>query len=229
MDEEKSPDLIALNDELLEKPKEEKEAKRNTKEALIERILNLAEENNLELTFSNTKLKRMSKKELGILLNQMTAEVLQQQMADSVGAKGTSDKAIGIATLRMMHDMMAMACENGLNQCLPPYGYQVDGFCETLKEPTVSQCVDECLEEIARESDILQYIESPYARLGIPWCGALASTVRPVNIANNQRNVRAAHMGSATARRPQTVQRGVSRRPQARKIDRAATPTTLHE
>ena len=88
MEEEKSPDLIALNDELLEKPKEEKEAKRNTKEALIERILNLAEENNLELTFSNTKLKRMSKKELGILLNQMTAEVLQQQMADSVGGKG---------------------------------------------------------------------------------------------------------------------------------------------
>ena len=114
--------------------------------------------------------------------------------------------------------MLAMACENGMNQCLPAYGYQVDGFCETLKDPTVSQCVDECLEEIARESDILQYIESPYARLGIAWAGALASTVRPLrrreNLGNNQRNtknVRTTHMGPATARRPQTVQRGAGR------------------
>ena len=222
MEEEKAPDLAALNDALLEQPKEDRpEPKRNTKESLIERILSLTEEHHLELTFSNTKLKRMSKKELGQLLGQLSEEVVRQQMANAVGSKGTSEKAIGIATLRMCHDMLAMACENGMNQCLPAYGYQVDGFCETLKDPTVSQCVDECLEEIARESDILQYIESPYARLGIAWAGALASTVRPLrrreNLGNNQRNtknVRTTHMGPATARRPQTVQRGAGRRPE---------------
>ena len=224
MEDEKAsqPNLIQLNNELLEQPKEERaEPKRNTKESLIDRILSTAEENNLELTFSNTKLKRMSKKELGQLLGQLTEEVVRQQMAQSVNSKGTSEKAIGLATLRMCHDMLAMAAENGMNQCLPSYGYQVDGFCETLKEPTVSQCVDECLEEIARDSDILQYIESPYARLGIAWAGALAATVRPVrrqqflpHEKGKLNHVRFANMGPPKARGPQTVQRGAGRRPE---------------
>ena len=56
----------------------------------------------------------------------------------------------------MCHDMLAMATENGLNQCLPAYGYQVDGFCASLQHPTVSKCVDECLTEIAATSDVLR-------------------------------------------------------------------------
>ena len=93
MEEEKAPDLAALNDALLEQPKEDRaEPKRNTKESLIERILSITEENHLELTFSNTKLKRMSKKELGQLLGQLT-----EQMAQAVGAKGSSARS-GCAT-----------------------------------------------------------------------------------------------------------------------------------
>ena len=232
-DDEKSPanDFKKLNDELLAPPKTENaEPKRNTKEALIERILNTAEENDLELTFSNTKLKRMSKAQLGKLLSELTAEVVKKDMANAVGAKGTSEKAIGIATLRMCHDMLAMATENGLNTCLPKYGYQVNGFCDSLQHPTVSKCVDECLEEIAATSDVLQYIESPYARLAIAWGGALASTVRPYRRQQNlgpyqKTNVRFANMGPPTANRPQTVQHRPSRRPEAGKVNSAARPT----
>ena len=55
-------DLSSLNDELLRKePEKNKESKRNTKEYIIDRIIAIAEENNLELKASNTKLKRMSK------------------------------------------------------------------------------------------------------------------------------------------------------------------------
>ena len=121
--EAKNKEFKHLNDELLESPKPEStEVKRNTKDALIDRILNCAEQNDMELTFSNTKLKRMSKDKLGKLLGELTEEVVKRDMARAVGSKGTSEKAIGIATLRMCHDMLAMATENGLNQCLPSTG-----------------------------------------------------------------------------------------------------------
>ena len=229
--EAKLKEFKHLNDELLEPPKPEStEVKRNTKDALIDRILAVAEQNDMELTFSNTKLKRMSKDKLGKLLGELTAEVVKRDMARAVGSKGTSEKAIGIATLRMCHDMLAMATENGLNQCLPKYGYQVEGFCSSLQHPTVSKCVDECLEEIAATSDVLQYIESPYARLAIAWGGALASTVRPLcnqqNLPRYQRNVRPTNMESTAPNRAQTVQHRPGRRPQARQEHRPARPTT---
>jgi hypothetical protein len=67
----------------------------------------------------------------------------------------------------MVHDMMAMAAEAGINTVLPSYGYEVNGFAQNLQHPSVSKCVDECLVEIAQTTDVLEYIESPYARLGI--------------------------------------------------------------
>ncbi len=230
-EEKKTKEFKKLNTELLEPPKPEStEAKRNTKDALIDRILQVAEQNDMELTFSNTKLRRMSKDKLGKLLGELTEEVVKRDMANAVGSKGTSDKAIGIATLRMCHDMIAMATENGLNQCLPAYGYQVEGFCESLQHPTVSKCVDECLEEIAATSDVLQYIESPYARLAIAWGGALATTVRPYrhqqNLPRYQRNVRSTSMGSSASHRPQTVRGGLGRGKEAREVNRPARPPT---
>ena len=232
-EEKNTKEFEKLNTELLEPPKvDNPESKRNTKEHLIDRILNMAEQNDMELTFSNTKLKRMTKDKLGKLLGELTEELVKRDMANAVGSKGTSERAIGIATLRMCHDMLAMATENGLNQCLPPYGYQVNGFCESLQHPTVSKCVDECLEEIAATSDVLQYIESPYARLAIAWGGALASTVRPYrrqqNLPNYQRNVRSTNMGPQPPHRAQAVRGGLSRRPEAGKVDRPARPPTPH-
>ena len=174
----------------------------------------------------------MNKDKLGKFLGELTEEVVRRDMARAVGSKGTSEKAIGIATLRMCHDMLAMATENGLNQCLPAYGYQVDGFCESLQHPTVSKCVDECLEEIANTSDVLQYIESPYARLAIAWGGALAGTVRPLRQQQNlpqykkRGNVRSSNVGPTALNRTQAVQHSASRRPQARKEHRPARSPT---
>ena len=69
---EKNPEpknIKKFNDELLkkERPTEEK-PKRNSKEFLIERIFQVADENELELNVSSTKLKRMSKEKLQELL-----------------------------------------------------------------------------------------------------------------------------------------------------------------
>lgn len=178
--EEKTQTIRKMNDELLKKdaPPDEK-PKRNSKEFLIGRIVQLADENDLELTMSTTKLKRMTKDKLQALLGEMCEEAVKTQMAEAVGApSGGSESVIALATLRMIHDLVANSVEKGANSILPRYGYRIEGFAEALKEPTTRECVDDCLKEIAAESDVLQYVQSPYARLAICWSGGLMRAVR---------------------------------------------------
>ena len=128
----------------------------------------MADENDLELTMSTTKLKRMTKEKLQALLGEMCEEAVKTQMAEAVGARsGSPDSVIALATLRMIHDLMANSVEEGATGFLPRYGYRLEGFAAALMEPTTSACVDDCLKEIAAESDVLQYIQSPYARLAM--------------------------------------------------------------
>ncbi len=207
-------EIKLLNDELLqEDEKVAEEPKRNTKEWLVEKILILADENDLELSISNTKLRRMSKEKLQKLLGELGEKVVKQGMAQSVGASGTSDAAIGLATLRMVHDLCASATESGLNTMLPDYGYKVEGFAESLKSPVVSEAVDDCLREIAATTDVLQYIQSPYARLALAWSGAMVGCVRRYNCPPS---INAKKMGSREAHKAQTLQPRTGRRPQAR-------------
>ena len=75
MEDEKLPDaqVAVLNDELLAPPPKDasEPAKRGTKAALIEKILEVADRNDLELTVSNTQLKRMNKQALQKLLGEL--------------------------------------------------------------------------------------------------------------------------------------------------------------
>ena len=229
---ENSEDIQKLNEELLKKPRQnpDEPPKRNTKEALIDLITQIADENNLEITVSNTKLKRMSKPALQKLLGEMLNDCMKKQMAESVKAPGTSDNVIALATLRMMHDMCVMGVEKGLNGYLPRYGYQVDGFSESMKNPMVSKCVDDCLKEIAAESDVLQYIESPYARLGIAWSTALFTCIRRAPPANNYpRNYNNNYGAPRMESRPNTQQNPVrpraDGRSQARQVNSNGGPS----
>ena len=99
MEEEKRPPSASkkmglMNDELLRPVQKTEETKRNTKEFLIDRILSVAEENNLELSISNSKLKRMSKERLQKMLGEMLEEVVKSEMAAAVGAKSGDDSVI---------------------------------------------------------------------------------------------------------------------------------------
>ena len=77
--------IPAFNEELLDSkgPNDEKneEPKRNTKESLVEKILAVCDEHHLELTVSNTKLKRMSKTALQKLLAELVEDLMKKQMA----------------------------------------------------------------------------------------------------------------------------------------------------
>ena len=172
-----------LNNELLNagSPKKKDESvKRNSKTALIEKIVQVSEKYNLELEYSDTKLKRMNKDKLAKVLAEVIEESVKIDMCKQVGCEpGASPKVLGLAALRMMHDICATGFEKGAQQVLPQYGYDIEGFSDTLKEPMVSQAIDQCLTEIAAESpEILQYFESPYARLALSWSGALLTCVK---------------------------------------------------
>jgi hypothetical protein len=89
----------------------------------------------------------------------------------------------------MLHDLVANGVERGLNTYLPPYGYTVEGFTKTMKTPITSQCINDCLKEIAAESDVLGYIKSPYARLAIAWGGSIVGNLRRVPVNNININI----------------------------------------
>ena len=206
------PNIQKMNDDLLKKDRvPDEKPKRNSKEFLIEKIFSVADENNLELNISATKLKRMSKEKLQVLLGELCEEAVKEQMAEAVGAKSGNESVIALATLRMVHDLLANSVAQGLNVFLPKYGYELQGFSQSLKEKPTSECVDDCLKEIAAESEILQYVQSPYARLAIAWSGGIMYALRraaPKNkFANNKKH--------ATFMGPQPSHQKNSLRPRA--------------
>ena len=169
-----------LNDALLAAPEEQQEPRRGTKDALISKIVRLHEEQNVPLEVSNTKLKRMSKKELAGLLGSMLQKAATSQMARQVGVDpdNATEGTIALGALRMVHDLAANATERIGDPLLKGYGYTIKGFKNALTDPTVREATDACLAEIAQDSDVLAYIESPWSRLGLAWLGAAMSVAR---------------------------------------------------
>ena len=182
-----------LNNELLkstsdDEKKEEKPKKRNSKEELIDKIITVAEHNNIPIPHSDTKLKRMTKQQLTELLADLIEKAMRDEMARQVGAKpGATDSVIALGALRMVHDICAKGTEKCFNMFLPQYGYEVDGFADSLKEPSVREATDACLVEIAQDTDVLQYVQSPWARLAIAWGGALVTSVQAKKVRYYQR------------------------------------------
>ena len=176
--------LQILNDDLIaaakpESPKKPSTPKRNTKDELVERIIKVAEEGGVPLQESDTKLRRMNKSDLRKKLAEVTSAAVRNQMCESVKAKpGSCDSALGLAALRMMHDLVAYSTEKGANMFLPKYGYEMSGFVECLKDDTVREATDAAILEIANDSELMGYVDSPYIRLLIAWSGAMIKSIK---------------------------------------------------
>ena len=219
-----------LREELLSaavpsEPVEKEPPKKNTKQALLEKILEVSERDGLPLEYTNSKLKRMSKRELAQVLADLIEEGMRRKMAQKVGCDPDSDnRTIALGALRMVHDICAMGVEKAGNSFLEPRGYEIEGFSESLKEPQVSHVIDGCLEEIANENqEILEYVQSPYARLGIAWAGALAFSVRK----KQKDNV--AVLGPRPTRGEDSVRGRLRRRAPAREIHHHVPPSEVNE
>ena len=148
-DNTQKEDEAELREELLEACEPEvtvpKETKRNSKQALIDKIIEVSEKENIPLEHSNTKLKRMNKRELADLLGSMIEIGMKRKMAQQVGCDRDADsRTIALGALRMLHDCCAMGLQSAGNAFLEPRGFEIDGFSEALKEPSVSHCIDGC-------------------------------------------------------------------------------------
>lgn len=178
-----------LNNELLKKEAPENAVpKRNSKQELINKVVQVAQQNNLQLV-SDTKLQRLTKQQLNELLAETVEKAMRNEMARQVGARpGAADAVIALGALRMVHDIAANGAEKCFNMFLPEYGYEVEGFADSLKEPSVRQATDACLAEIAQDSDILQYVQSPWSRLAIAWGGALVTSIQRKRVRYKRRH-----------------------------------------
>ncbi len=147
-------------------------------------------------------------------------------MAAQVGAKANAtDAVIALGALKMMHNIAANTAEKGLNMVLPQYGYQLEGFTESLKDPAVDQAVDQCLAEIAADSDIMKHIESPYVRLAIAWGGALVTSIRKApQVIKKPKYTYAAPVEPRPTREKNTNQHCFSGRPPDRQVHSVQPP-----
>ena len=212
-------EFAAENDQLLQDEKSQPnddQPKRNSKGELIKRIIDIAEKNEIELEYSDTKLKRMTKQQLMEVMGELMEKAMRSQMAQQMGCdKNASEQVIALGALRMIHDIAANSFEKGANLFVDQYGWEIDGFTKTLKEPVVSDCVDQCLQEIAAENqDLLNYVKSPYARLGLAWAGALTACVKrkhKVMLPKNKRN--ASSLGTRPVAQKNPDERRASGRP----------------
>jgi hypothetical protein len=173
-----------LNDDLIGAATgdtEPREPKRNTKDELIHKIMLLSRERHLAVPHSNTKLRRMTKRQLADLLAGLIEQTVHDEVCDKAGvSRGAPPDLIALGALRMVHDLAAGAGEQLGNVFLPKYGFEIVGFKDALNAPHVREATDQCLLEISRETDILKHIQSPYTRLALAWGGALMSSVRRV-------------------------------------------------
>ena len=197
--------------------------KRNSKDALIDKIITVSAKYELEVEHSDTRLRRMNKKQLAQVLAGIIEEGVKIDMCKQVGVPpGSDSKVLGLAALRMMHDIAASTAEKGLQHVLPQYGYEIDGFSSSLKEPVCSQAIDQCLTEIAAESpELLQYFESPYARLALAWSGALLTCIKRKDVDNKN----AAALGPRESESRRAVRRWNRRRPPDREEHSDSPPT----
>ena len=156
-----------LNNELLSAepvdnkgaPQADKKPKRNSKDDLTKKILQVVEKYQLDFEYSDTKMKRMSKTELQKLLAQVMEQCVKIDMAKAAGVDPRSNgKVITMGALRMLHNLAATGFEKVYNSVGPLTGYEIDGFSQALQDPMIAASVDECLAEIAKDNpEVLDY------------------------------------------------------------------------
>ena len=223
-----SNEFQGLNNELIreaevdEKKPEPAKPKRNSKDELLQKILTIVEKYDLEFGYSDTKLKRMNKQELQKILAAVLEQGVKHDMAKAVGVDPRAHgKVVTLGALRMMHNMCAMGFEKAFNQfATPMVGYECPGFAECLQDPSVQSSIDECLTEIASENpELLEYFDSPYARLALVWSGCLITVIKAKKNQRYSVNRHASNVGLKKNFRPNPTGPGGGRGKTVREVD----------
>ena len=216
-----------MNAEVPEQKSPDRKPKRNSKDDLTKKILQVVEKYQLDFEYSDTKMKRMSKTELQQLLAKVMEQCVKIDMAKAAGVDPRSNgKVITMGALRMLHNLCATGFERVYNTMGPRFtGYEIEGFSEALQEPMIAESVDECLAEIAKDNpEILEYFDSPYTRLMLVWTGALLTCVKKKGSSLNKNNGRH-RMGPQQNQRPRPVSPRGRRLQEVRQVHEHSAPS----
>ena len=189
----------------------------------------MVDQYDLEFDYSDTRLKRMSKAQLMQMLAKHVEEGVKCDMATACGVDPKANgKVVGLGALRMIHNLCASGFEKGFNATKTYTGYELDGFCECLRDPSMQESIDGCLAEIARESpEILEYFDSPFARLALVWTSAALTCMRRRKYGNHNNNNNSyvtSRMGLQANRRAHSPGIGGGRGQALREVDSNLPP-----
>jgi hypothetical protein len=169
------------------------EKRRGSKDELVAKIFQCCDEGGVICEQSTTQLKRMSKKDLQKTLAGYIERAMTLQLMEKVNVKRLTNatdeqqnQLIALGTLRLMHDSLCVVLEKGIDSISP---YTIEGFSDGMKKEPVSQEVNNALLAIAEEADVLQYISSPYAKLGLIWMSCAATSLKRKPTLRTKKNV----------------------------------------
>ena len=122
----------------------------------------------------------MSKVDLTKKLAELIQTRVDKQVDEQLGCEqSSSDLVRGLSFLRMMHDTLVMAGEKIGDPILSSkFGVSIKGYSRALQSEPMSTELNNCLREICAETDVLQYVESPYTRLFLLHIGCISSVLQ---------------------------------------------------
>ena len=182
----KSDDLV---EELVEAQKEpvpvaveekKKTPKRNSKDEIIQKILQLSEEVGEPVTETNSQLKRMSKKDLTEKLANLVEKRIEMEAQKCLGIdkeQAKSPYCVNLAALKMVHEIAVNSTEAIVDKTSHRHGMTLKGFKTRMKESQES--IDIILAEIAQQyPEVLEKFSSPWVRLGLLWTSNVMLTIK---------------------------------------------------
>ena len=163
--------------------KEEAEPKRNSKHALIDKIMSVSEKYELDLDYSDTRLKRMNKKQLTELLTTYVEKRVEFEASKVLGLtkeQAKSTTCCNLAALRMLHQICVTSVERGVESTSSKHGMTLEGFSQKMKDS--AETIDMILLEISDlYPDIISKFSSPWVRLALIWGSNAMLTLRKIN------------------------------------------------
>jgi hypothetical protein len=185
--------LEVMNDELIEAAepdividKKDKEIKKNSKRDIINRIFEITEKFNLEISETQAQLLRKTRKELlAILANyiekSMDAKAKEGQNGIPADSQNSS-YVTQLPMLKLMHGFLCSCVEKGVNysMTLMDWNYELRNYASTCGS---SHLMDDVLVEIANDigPDLMEYLSSPYYKLVFIHATSIMSCIRKVD------------------------------------------------
>ena len=134
----------------------------------------------------------MTKTQLLDYLAECISEAMAQKINEKMGCANMPEDAsdtdrqrlMAASFLTMAHNVLA----NGTEKLVENYTeFSIQGFSDTFEKPQNKQILEETLLQIAEEHDIIQYVDSPWSKLGLLWGSGVISNLRKKNINNFKR------------------------------------------